>query len=193
MIPIRMDPGLLFIAWYRRATLVLAIWAACLLPMALAVIIDFDDPKMWRLFWMSVGAWTVWLISWGLFWLLDRKNRMIRRIVGDSTTGSSDPMTFTRPWVEESTFVTAQTNYKAENYTIATENCIQIHNWWGAIFAARMVERFEDPELGREFVDRILNDPEVQESLAEVEKDHSQWEALLGPGRYTKKSRRSRA
>jgi hypothetical protein len=93
-------------------------------------------------------------------------------------------MTFRASWVEASEFLTPRPNYNADAWAEAAENCFRIHNWWGGLFAARMVRRFHDAAEGKRLVDRIMTDPEVVDALAVVRKDQSRWNELPGPGRY---------
>lgn len=183
-LPIRWSLDTLARAWARRASLVLAIWAFPLAIFAAMAIYAKDDPQGWTLLWMCCGAWAAFPLIWGGTWWLDRGNRAMRRVSGDWKLGSCDPMTFRTSWIETSEFLTPRPNYKADSWAEAAGNCIRIHNWWGGLFAARMVQRFHDAEEGRKLVARIMTDPEVVEALAVVRKDQSRWNELLGPGRY---------
>jgi hypothetical protein len=183
-IPIRWSLDTLFLAWVRRASLVLAIWAFPLAAFAAMAIFAKNDPQGWALLWMCCGAWVAFPLVWGLTWVLDAKNRAMRRVSGDWKLGSCDPMTFRTSWIKESEFLTPRPNYNADTWAEAAENCIRIHNWWGGLFAARMVQRFHDAAEGKKLVDRIMTDPEVIEALAAVRKDQTLWNELLGPGRY---------
>lgn len=182
--PIRWGPGTLLLAWTRRASLVLAVWAFPLSAFAVMAIMAEDDPDGWALLGMCCGAWVAWPLVWGVTRLLDRKNRAMRRVFGDWKLGSCDPMTFRTRWIERSEFATPRPNYNADSWAEAAENCIRTHNWWGGLFAARMVQRWEDPVTGREYVERIMSDPEVVEGLTAVRKDQTRWDELLGPARY---------
>jgi hypothetical protein len=183
-IPIRWSLGTLFLAWVRRASLVLAIWAFPLTAFAAMAIFAKNDPQGWALLWACCGAWVALPVVWGATWVLDGKNRAMRRVMGDWRLGSCDPMTFRASWVKESEFITPRPNYSADTWSEAAANCIRIHNWWGGLFAARMTQRWEDPARGRELVEQIMSDPEVVEALAELRRDQSRWHDLLGPGRY---------
>lgn len=182
--PIRWSLDTLFLAWVRRASLVLAIWAAPLALFAAASVYAKDDPDGWVLLWACCGAWVVFPLVWGATWLLDARTRAMRRVFGDWKLGSCDPMTFRSSWIEASEFATPRPNYNADTWAEAAENCVRIHNWWGGLFAARMVQRWEDAGRGKEFVGRMMSDPEVVAGLAAVQKDQSRWHELLGPGRY---------
>jgi hypothetical protein len=183
-LPLRWTLDTLLLAWLRRASLVLAIWAVPLALFGAAAIYAKDDPDGWVLLWMCVGAWVAFPLIWGIARVLDRENRRRRRVMGNWKWGSVDPMTIRASFLAASDLAQPRPNYNADDWTQAAENCIRIHNWWGGLFAARMVERFEGQTAGREFVARIMTDPEVIAGLAEVEKDQSQWHNLLGPGRY---------
>ena len=183
-IPIRWSLDTLFLAWVRRASLVLAIWALPLTPFAGAAIFIQNDPDGWTMLWMCVGAWLAFPVIWGATWVLDRTNRARRRVFGDWKLGSCDPMTFRGAWIKESEFNTPRPNYSADTWAEAAENCYRIHNWWGGLFAARMVQRWEDAAQGEEFVERIMTDPEVVAALAAVRKDQTLWNERLGPTRY---------
>ena len=183
-LPLRWTPGLFFLAWARRATLVLAIWAVPLSLFAAASVAVKDDPDGWVLLGMCGAAWVAFPVVWVTSRALDRENRRRRRVMGDWRWGSCDPMTLRGSYLAESDLAAPVQHYGAETWAEAAENCIRIHNWWGGLFAARMVERFEDAAAGREFVARIMSDPEVVAGLAAVAKDQSRWNDLLGPGRY---------
>ena len=183
-IPIRWSLKLLFLAWIRRASLVLLISTALVMLLVALDLYVNDGRDNSDSIWFCVAAWIAFPLVWGGCWSIDRKTREMRRVFGDWRWGSSDPMTYRASWIAASDFATPRPNYKAETYTEAVENCLRIHNWWGSLFAARMVERFEDAEKGREYVERIMADPEVRTALEEVAKDESRWHALLGPGRY---------
>ena len=182
--PIRWSLDTLILAWTRRASLVAAIWAIPLALFAWGAIYSKNDPDGWKLLWMCCGAWVAFPVVWGIYWLLDRKTQAMRRVSGSWKLGSCDPMTFRTRWIENSEYLTPRPNYKADSWAEAAENCIRIHNWWGGLFAARMVQRWEDPIRGREYVDRIMTDPEVIDGLEAVRKDQSLWNKLLGPARY---------
>lgn len=183
-IPIRWSPGTLLLAWLRRASLVLAVWAAPLALFAVGAVYAKDDPDGWVLLWTCCGAWAAFPLVWGGAWLLDARGRAMRRVFGDWRLGSCDPMTFRTAWVRESEFATPRPNYSADTWAEAAENCVRIHNWWGGLFAARMTQRWEDAGRGRELVGRIMSDPEVVAALAAVWEDQTRWNELLGPGRY---------
>lgn len=183
-IPIRWSPDTLFLAWIRRVSLVLAIWAFPLAAVAALAIYATKDPQGWALLWICCGAWVAFPIVWGVLWLLDAPNRARRRVGGDWKLGSCDPMTFRTSWMETSEFRTPRPNYSADTWAEAAEYCIRIHNWWGGLFAARMVQRFHDAAEGKQLVERIMTDPEVIDALAAVRRDPTLWRELLGPGRY---------
>jgi hypothetical protein len=183
-LPLRWTPDLLLLAWARRATLVLAVWAVPLSLFAAASVYVKDDPDGWALLWMCLAAWVAFPLVWATSRALDRENRRRRRVMGDWKWGSVDPMTVRGSYLAESDLATPNQHYGAETWTAAAENCVRIHNWWGGLFAARMAERFEDAAAGRELAARIMSDPEVVAALPVVERDQSKWHALLGPGRY---------
>ncbi len=183
-IPIRWGIDTLFLAWVRRASLVLALWALPLALFAAAAIYVQNDPEGWALLWVCGGFWVAFPLVWGVAWVRDRKNRAMRRVSGDWRLGSCDPMTFRTGWIEKSEFLTPRPNYNADTWAEAAENCIRICNWWGGLFAARMVQRFHDAAQGKKLVDRIMTNSEVVNGLAILRKDPSRWNELLGPARY---------
>jgi hypothetical protein len=183
-LPIRWSLDTLLLAWLRRASLALAIWAFPLALFAAAAVYAKDDPDGWVLLWLCCGAWGAFPVVWGGTWLLDARTRAMRRVFGDWKLGSCDPMTFRSSWIEESEFATSRPNYNADTWAEAAENCVRIHNWWGGLFAARMAQRWEDARAGKELVGRIMSDPEVVAGLAAVRKEQGRWNELLGPGRY---------
>jgi hypothetical protein len=183
-IPLEWTAGGVVRAWLRRASLVLAIWAAPLGLFAVGSVYAKDDPDGWALLGMCGGAWVAFPLVWGSLWLLDREDRRRRRVMGDWKWGTCDPATLRERWLRTTDLWQPRPNYAADSWREAAESCVRIHNWWGGLFAARMTERFEDAAAGRELVDRIMTDPEVAAGLAAVANDQARWNDLLGPGRY---------
>jgi hypothetical protein len=182
--PIRWSASLVALAWVRRATLVLAAYAVPVLAFAALALAAKNDPDARALIRYGVAVIAGWAAVWWLLRLFDRRNREIRTIVGNSRFGSGDPATYDPAWVAKTDFATARPLYGTETFGEGAANCVKMHNWWGAMFAARLCLLLEDRELGRQLTQAILNEPEVRDALREVRADPARWHALLGPGRY---------
>jgi len=183
--PIRWSLSLVLRAWLRRASLVAMLYAIPLLGFAIMAIAAKDDPDGWILLRFCVAAMIACPVIWWLFRQCDLRNRDIRTVIGNWRWGSGDPWTFPLDWIEENGF-TPRPLYGTTTFAEGAVNCIKIHNWWGAMFAARMCMLLEDRRAGMELTETILIDPEVRDGIAAVRADPGRWDELLGPGRYEK-------
>jgi hypothetical protein len=182
--PIRWSWSLVLRAWLRRASLILTCYATGLLVVSLLLLEVEHDPQGMGLLRFSIVTLVVGPIPWGLLQWFDRRDQDIRLVIGNHRLGSGDPVTYDPEWIAGSDMETPQENWGTATWAEAARNCIQIHNWWGAMFAARRCTVTEDREVGLELTEEILSNPEVRAGIAEVRADPQRWHALLGPGRY---------
>ncbi len=182
--PIRWSAALLLRAWLRRASLAALLYALPLGTLAGLALLARPDPAARVVLWGSVAAVIAWPVIGGLLALRDRRNRDIRTVIGNWDLGSGDPATYDPAWVADKDFATPGPLYGTDTFAQGATNCIGWHNWWGAMFAARLCLLLEDRRQGEELTDAVLAEPEVREGIAAVRADPRQWHALLGPGRY---------
>lgn len=185
--PIRWTVPLVLLAWIRRSSQVLIGYALVLLLFAVFAIAVKNDPAAWVLLEICVAALIMCPILLGVLRWRDQRNREIRRIMGNSRFGSGDPITYDRKWVAGTDFATANPLYGCESFGEGAMNCIKNHNWWGAMFAARMCILMEDSHVGHQLTQIILDDAEVRDSLMQVRAHPDRWHDLLGPGRYERR------
>lgn len=185
--PIRWSFSLVLCAWLRRTCWVMLVYAIPLLVLAILVIVVNNDPQGVLLLKLCITVLVGCPIILGLLRWLDRRNREIRTVIGNWRLGSGDPATFDRAWMTDCEFSLPQPLYGVDTFAQGAVNSIRMHNWWGAMFAARLCLLLEDEQVGKELTDTILNDPEVRDAIAQVRASPERWHALLGPGRYESK------
>jgi hypothetical protein len=182
--PIRWTLSLVLRAWLRRTSLVLFCYAIPMLAFAILAIVGKNDPDGWALLDFCVAAIVAFPVLWGLMRWRDQRSRDIRTVIGNWRLGSGDPATFAPAWIAVGEFASAQPLYGVDSFGDGAEDCIKIHNWWGAMFAARMCLLLEDQKRGLELTETILGESEVREAIVEVRSHPERWHGLLGPGRY---------
>jgi hypothetical protein len=181
--PIRWSFALVARAWLRRASLMAMLYAVPFLGFALMAIVAKNDPNGWTLLNFCVAAIILCPVVWWLLGKRDQRNRDIRRVIGNWRLGSGDPWTFAPAWAADND-LHAKPLYGTDMFAEGALNCMKNHNWWGAMFAARMCMLLEDRRLGEELTATILAEPEVQDGIAAVRANPDEWHVLLGPGRY---------
>jgi hypothetical protein len=182
--PIRWSPGLVAFAWLRRGSLVAACYGIGILGLALFALTVRDDPDLWVAIYICVGLIAAWPLVWIALWLVDRRNRTIRTIMGSWDLGSSDPVTYVKSWISEGEYGKPRQHYEADTWAQGSLNCMDARIWSGALWAARMCILMEDPRVGRELTAVVLSNPEVRAALPKIRGQWSQWYELLGPSRY---------
>ncbi|MCA8996046.1 MAG: hypothetical protein KDA80_03655 [Planctomycetaceae bacterium] len=120
------------------------------------------------------------LLGWWLLKITDRRNRDLRRIMGPSEVGSSDPATWNNTLLDS--LPDPQQLVGATSFEAAISRLKSEGHFGRAMLAARLCVATEDRVRGEELTNEILRDPEVRDALAEVHQDPKLWpQYFAGP------------
>lgn len=118
---------------------------------------------------MIVAALCGW---WFLAWS-DRRNKLIRRVLGPTTLGSSDPATWTADTLQHVT--AAQFAVGQQTFAGAARKLLQANAFTQAMRAARYCVAIENRFEGEALTDEILRHPTVTAALRIVNRDPARW------------------
>jgi hypothetical protein len=181
-LPIRWSLGLVAFAWLRRGSLVAACYGVGILGLAVFALAVRDDPDLWVAIYICAGLIAPWPLVWIALWLVDRRNRTIRTIIGSWDLGSSDPVTYVKAWIREGEYGKPR-RFLADTWAQAALQCIDKQNWAGGMWAARMCLLMEDHRVGRELTALVLGNPEVRDALRRIRGSCIRWSELMIPQR----------
>lgn len=190
--PIRWSLSLLFGAFARRWFGIIGFAGGMMLFVAAFGWWDYftkDDPAK-----VASGlALASWLTSIGLVFLLaglallwlmkqfDRRHVNIRYVLGCHAFGSSDPVHWPSTLLE--TLPGPQAIFNAPSYAQAVEEALNLGDWTGAMWAARLCTALENASNGEALTDRVLSHTHVQAALAAVKLNVQLWSEQMTAGK----------
>jgi hypothetical protein len=139
--------------------------------------------KGWTFFFVGVVLEEIGLGTWLVLWLLDRRNRNIRRVLGPTEVYACDPVTWTDDQLAR--VRKARDLFGTDSYADAVEPLLEAGDFARAMLAARLTAalgRRLGNRTGEALTDMILTDPEVREALAEVRRDPQRWYKVMNAG-----------
>jgi hypothetical protein len=124
-----------------------------------ALSLIFQDTDERRL--GSAAFALAWVVSLVVLHRADRRNRALRRVLGRSATGSSDPATWTSEMFQK-------VRPPPGGYALQVRNAIAQSQFSDALRAARTCVALDDPTLGEQLTDDVLGHRAVAAGLAEI-------------------------
>jgi hypothetical protein len=178
-IPIRWSLGLVLRAFFGRW-----LWAVLFVGATMAVIGAVDTFQHHKphhmLFAVGLGVTALAPLGWWLLAWSDRRNRDLRRVMGPTEFGSSDPVTWGADTLQH--IRSAKELFGESTYAAAARKFLADEAFGQAMFAARCCAAFDDRHEGEVLTDEILQHPAVVAGLSEVRRDPSQWPVHFGKG-----------
>jgi hypothetical protein len=177
LLPIRWTFDLLIRAFARR-------WLWGLLALAIALgLAGLDaragEQQLVRLR-IALGLGLLVGVGWWGLQRWEHRQLAIRLILGPHPHGFSDPATWTKDWLPDTT--TAVSLYGASTYADAVPLLLARREYSRAMWAARLCVARDEAFVGERLTDEILEHPDVQAALAEVQADPRAWRRVMVEG-----------